>query len=813
MFRNQLKIAWRNLVSRKAYSMINIVGLAVGIGASLLIFLVIRYELSYDNFHSRKDDIYRVVTNHLNKSNKEVVSTHGSVPIPFADAFRTDFPQVKEVAAVWNIGGAQIHIPIPGKELVDEKRFKEDDGLFFVEPAVFKIFDFTFLSGNATRLTEPNTTVLNETTAKKYFGDVKSAIGQTIQMWSFRIPLQVVGVYQDLPENTDIEIKMGASYATFEKINERWFSSNDWENLPWSSHCFVLLPGEGATQPVASKFPAFVKKYYTQDPASLTTRTLALQPLAEVHLDERYSTYKNDALTKKELWSLALIGFFLLFVACINFVNLATAQSVNRAREIGVRKVLGSSRTQILKQFLNETALITFTAITLGFILARIVLPSITSMMEKPLSLDVSRFPEILLFLFLLGAAVNFLAGFYPGMVLAGFNPVQAIKSKISNRSVAGISLRRGLVVFQFVIAQFLIIGTIVVIEQMKFFRTRPLGFDKDSVVLVELPSDSTDRLRYGYLKSEMLKIPGVQAASFCLDAPASFGGNYTSFYFDNRPELTTFNANLQFADTGFLGTFKIGLKTGRIPFPSDTLRELLVNETLVKALGFTNNTDIIGKTIAFEAGKKYPVVGVMQDFHSKSLKEAVAPFILAANSNGYNFISLKLDADKMPGVLQKVETFFTATYPTYIFDLTFLDERIARFYSTEAMASQLFKIAAVLAIFISCLGLYGLVSFMAAQKTREVGIRKVLGASVRSIVYLFSKEFTVLIGIAFLIAAPLGYFLMQEWLSGFHYHIKMGWFIFAGAMVLSVVIAWITVGYRALSAALANPVNSLRSE
>ena len=813
MFRNYFKIAWRNLRSRKAYAAINIFGLAVGIATSLIIFIVIHYEFSYNDHQSHKDSICRVVTTYSNPGNGEITGHESGIPLALPAALRTDFPQIEKVAAVWNIGGAQIHIPIPGKDLADEKRVKENDGLYFIEPSLCNIFDFTWLTGNANRLNEPHTVVLNQSLANKFFGDWKNAMGKTIQMWSFRVPLQVVGVFKDMPSNVDMEIKMGASYATFRSINTDWFARNDWESVPWSSECFLLLPKENSAPQFKSQLTSFVKKYFPAEVNGHAKASLAFQPLSDIHLNEDFYTYKGDALTHKELWSLGLIGFFLLVVACINFINLATAQSAGRAKEIGVRKVLGSSRPQILKQFLNETAVITFTSLLIGYLLTQFALPFISSLMGKPLSLNLIDNPSILLFLVLLGISVNFLAGFYPGIILSGFRPIEAIKNKINTSSLGGISVRRALVVFQFVIAQFLIIGTIVVLQQMKFFRNRPLGFDKNAVAFIELPSDSLDQLKYNYLKEEMLRVPGIQAAAFCLDAPASWGSNNTSFYFNDEPIKKDFMVNLQFSDTSYLNTFRIGLMAGRIPYPSDTMHELLVNETLVKKLGFASDKDILGKTLSFNLDEKLPVVGVMHDFNSKSLKEPVSPFVLATNSHAYNYIALRINPSSMQSTLSRMETTFTHTYPTYMYTLDFLDERIAHFYTSEALASQLFKIAAFLAIFISCLGLYGLVSFMAVQKTKEVGIRKVLGASVQNIVYLFSKEFTFLIGIAFLISAPIGYYLMNKWLSGFYFHIGLNWIVFATAIFISIIIAWITVGYKAIKAAVANPVKSLRTE
>jgi len=339
------------------------------------------------------------------------------------------------------------------------------------------------------------------------------------------------------------------------------------------------------------------------------------------------------------------------------------------------------------------------------------------------------------------------------------------------------------------------------------------MGFEKNAIAFIELPSDSLDQLRYGFLKQQMLKVPGIEAATFSLSAPASFGSNNTGFYFNDEPLKKDFAIDLQFADTSYLSTFRIPLVAGRIPYPSDTVHELLVNEMVVKKLGFTSGKDILGKTLSFDGNVKLPIVGVMHDFNSKSLKAPISPLVLATNSHAYNYIALRINPARMQSTLADMRKTFTHIYPTYMYTLDFLDERIARFYTSEALASQLFKIAAFLAILISSLGLYGLISFMAAQKTKEVGIRKVLGASVGSILYLFSREFTILIGIAFLISAPIGYYLMHEWLSGFYYHIGLSWVVFILAMLISVVIAWLTVGYKAMKAALANPVKSLRTE
>ena len=816
MFQNYFKIAFRTLWKKKTFSFLNIIGLMVGIAASLLIFLVIRYETGYDSWQSKGDRIYRVVTNYTKHANGESAGYESAVPMPLPQAMRLDFPQFEKMAPIWNIGGAQIHVP--GKKgLEDEHIYKENEGMFFTEPDLFEMFDYQWLEGNASGLKEPNTVVLTQSLADTYFGSWKNALGKTIEMWSFRIPFRVIGVFKDLPANTDMQIRYGASYTTLHKINPDAFTDpNAWQGTEWNSECFLLLPKGQRIESLQAQLPKFVAKYFPAEKVhGATVTSLTFQPLREMHLDERYYTFKGDSLTHKELWSLGLIGAFLLIVACINFINLATAQSVSRAKEIGVRKVLGSNRSRILQQFLNETALITVISLVLGCVLAWVSLPFFSGLMKKPLALDLLDSPSIIVFLVVTGVLVTLLSGFYPGVVLSGFNPIEAIKSRITAKQVGGISLRRGLVVLQFVIAQLLIVGTLVVIRQMQFFRNQPMGFEKKAVAMVELPSDSTDKLQYPYLKSQVLQIPGISAASFCMDAPASWGAWNRDFYFDTDPAKKEFSVSVQIADTSYLNTFRISLQAGRLPYPVDTLRELLINETLIKKLGLATFQEAIGKTIAFppDRDRKFTIVGVMHDYNNKSLREQMRPMILAYDSRAYNYIAFRMDPEKMNSVLPQVQKVFTHLYPYYMYDLSFLDERVDSFYHTQLITSQLFKVFAMLAIFISCLGLYGLVSFMALQKTKEVGIRKVLGASVQNIVYLFSREFILLIGVAFLISAPLAYYFMHRWLSDFYYHIKLGWDVFGLAIVLSIVIAWVTVGYKAIRAAIANPAKSLRTE
>ena len=789
----------------------NITGLAIGIAASILIFLIIRNELNYDTYQSKRDRIYRVVTTRINKSNGEVSGRTPGVPPPLTAAIKRDYPQVEKVAALLAMGGAQIYIP--EKNITDEKRFKEETGLFWSEAGVFEIFDYNWIEGNSNALKDPNTVVIAESVADKFFGDHKKAIGKTIQLYSFRIPLQIVGVFKDLPGNTDLPIRMAASYITLRERLPEIFAND--ENA-WSftfGQCFVLLREDQSADQLRTQLPAFVKRYYPDDQQANDYPKLGLQSLSTMHFDSDFDTFRADGLSIKELLSLGLIGLFLVVVACINFINLSTAQSVNRGKEIGVRKVLGGSRSQLVKQFLLETAFITLISLLLGCLIAQLCLPLLNDLLHKELSLNFLQHPSILLFIILCAIAVIFLAGFYPAIVLSGFNLITIFRNKLIAKQTGALSLRRTLVVFQFVIAQLLVIGTIVVVKQMSYFRNRSMGFEKDGIALINLPSDSSLKVKYPLLESRTLQVPGVLSASLCMEAPANFFYNPLSFYFNNESEKKQFSLMRQYADTGYLETFGIALVAGRRYFHSDTLRELLINETAVKKLGFHSPAEVIGKTISFDGVRQYPIVGVVKDFNSKSLHSPVQPLFLSSNYESYEWIAVKMDRNRMKTVLDQVQKTFTEIYPTYMYDRVFFDERIEQFYANEAITSRLFKIFSFLAIFISCLGLYGLVSFMAVQKTKEIGVRKVLGASVQSIVYLFSREFTILIGIAFLIAAPAGYYLMRQWLSGFYYHTNIGWEVFVTAIIISVIIAWITVGYKAVKAAVANPVKSLRTE
>ena len=806
MIKNYFKTAIRNLLRNKSYAAINVTGLAVGIAACLLIFVVIQFELSFDAFHSKKDRIYRVVSEF--KTPDGTFHTSG-VPFPVAPALRVDFPQLKKVAAIYGNNNELITVPQEGKDAAP-KKFREENGFFFAEPEFFEVFDFAWLSGDAKKaLTEPNTVVLTKETAERYFGDWKKAIGKSIK-YNNKYLFKITGILKDVPANTDFPLKVVVSYSTLKNTNASR-NLTDWVSTFSQAYCFVVFPDNLSPAQFNTSLVSFVKKH---KPAEYARDGLIVQPLGEMHFDDRFGNYNSRTFSKDLITALTLIGLFLLIIACVNFINLATAQAVNRSKEVGVRKVLGSNRSQLAIQFLSETFLITLFALLIAIGIAAIALPFLNQLLRINVRMDFINNPTLPLFLVAVAILVTILSGLYPAMILSGFNPITALKSKVSAKMIGGISLRRGLVVLQFAISQVLIIGTLIVVTQMDYFRNASLGFDKDEIITVPVPSDSVNNAKVEYVRNELLKNPGISKVSFSYASPSDNGNWASDFKFDHAAKSTEFSANLKWADTSYFKTYNLQFVAGRPYQQTDTVREFVVNETLLKKLGIRNPQDAINKQLDFWDGEMVaPIVGVVKDFHVNSLRDPLAPVVLGSWKALYQNINIKLKPENAKQTLAFVEKLWNDTYPEYVYQYEFLDEKINNFYRQENQLSTLYKIFAGIAIFISCLGLYGLISFMAVQRTKEVGIRKVLGASVGKIVFLFSKEFMFLIAIAFGLAAPIAYYIMHKWLQDFTFRIELGPGIFIAAILISVIIAWITVGYRAIKSALANPVKSLRME
>ena len=802
MIKNYFKTAFRNLKRNKSYTLINIAGLAVGIAACLLIFLVIRFETSFDNFHPGKAHIYRIASVY-NEQNE--ISYAGGSSFAVGPALRLDFPQVK-VASIFKSGNDQISFET-GDQI---KKFPAD--VYYTEPEFFKMFDFPLLAGDSkSALSKPATAILTQEVAEKFFGNWQNAIGQTIKYNNDNQQVYLItGILKNIPANTDFPLGVVVSYSTLQTMAIKP-QLTDWNSQFGGAFTFVSLPDNYSTTKFNQELAAFAKRH---KPAEASKDSYIAQPLADMHREKDFGNFRNKYFSKPLITTMQLIGLFLLVIACVNFINLATAQSVNRSKEVGVRKVLGSSRSQLAIQLLGEAGIITVFSVFIAVVIASAILPFLNNFLDVKLSLNYFNDGSLFLFLLAVTVAVTFLSGLYPAVVLSGFNPINALKSKMPARSVSGISLRRGLVILQFVIAHALIIGTLIIVSQMDYFRNAELGFDKAAIITVPIPNDSASRAKLDRLQNNLLENPGIRNVSFSYASPSSPANWSSVFKFDHSEKNTDFGANLKWADSKYFQMYKLRFLAGGPYAESDTTRGFVVNQTLISKLGIKNPVDAIGKEINFWNGTSVGlIVGVVKDFNSYSLKDPMAPVLLGSWKRFYQTINIKFTPGQEQKTIAYVEKLWNQTYPQYVYSYSFLDDTIAGFYKQENKLSILYKIFAAIAIFISCLGLYGLVTFMAAKRTKEVGIRKALGATAANIVYLFSKEFSLLILIAFVIAAPLAWYFMNNWLQDYTYRIKPGIAVFLIAIIGSLVVAWLTVGYQAIKAAIANPIKSLRTE
>ncbi|MDB5150804.1 MAG: FtsX-like permease family protein [Mucilaginibacter sp.] len=792
MIKNYIKIAWRNLVRNKAYATISVIGLALGIACGVLIFTLISYHLSFDNFHNNSDRIYRFYT----EFHDQGVDRVGAIPQPMAKGYRNDLAFSEKTARYISFNRTLITITKGN----DVKKFGEDDGVAFVEPDYFKILNFPLLKGDKkTILANPNEALLTEKMAHKYFGN-DNPIGKVFKLDN-NINVTVTGVLQDLPNNTDLKQEIFISYASMEAYAGK-DRENNWGGVYSGSQAFTRLkPGVTQAQ-VETAMLQLIKKNYTG--RDLQVWRFKLQPIAKMHFDRELGGYAD----KSYLWALFFIGVFLIITASVNFINLATAQALNRSKEVGIRKVLGSLPFQLFWQFIAETAIISIIAVGVAIGLSEIALPALNNLFHAKMTFNWS---ELSAFIFFITIVVVFLSGSYPGLVLARFQPIKALKSKLSQKDVGGFSLRRVLVVTQFTISQILIIGTIIVVSQLHYSQSADLGFNKNAVVLLPLPQN--DKIKMSTMRNRISEIKGVENVSYCYNPPASRSNSNTGIQYDNRAEDEHWSINTKQADENYISTFGIKLVAGRNFFKGDSTKELLVNETFVKKLRLKPQ-DVLGKQIAVN-GRDYKgtIVGVMKDFYNYSFHTEISPICVMPNYQSLSTVAVKIDMRNAKATLTAIDKIWNQTFPEELYSYQFLDDTITRFYEMDNILLTLVEAFAGIAIIIGCLGLYGLVSFMAVRKTKEIGVRKVLGANISSILWLFGKEFSILLLIAFAIAAPLAWWAMHNYLKDFQYRITIGPQIFIISILSTFIIAWITVGYRATMAALTNPVKSLRSE
>lgn len=797
MIRNYIKIAWRNLKRNKSYAFINVFGLSLGIACSIVIYTLVSYHLSFDTFHANKERIYRIVT----EWHDEEMGYSGAVPSPVGKAFRNEYTFAEKTARVIDYNDALIAVPADK----ETKKFRESNGIVYTEPAFFDIMNFPLVKGNKQNfLSSPNSAAITEKLATKYFGEA-DPMGKVIRV-NNKTDFIIKGILKDIPPNTDRNQEIYLSYQNL-KDQSTWLANDSsWGGVYSGSQCYVLLKPTTTAALANQGLQKIVQNNYTGRDQKVWH--FRLQPLSDIHFNTDY----DGQADKKYIWALFFIGMFLIITACVNFINLATAQALNRSKEVGIRKVLGSLPNQVFWQFIAETALITLFALLLALGFGAVALKFVNDLFKTEMSLHLFSNFSLLIFLIMTGLLVTFLSGSYPGLVLARFQPVLALKSKLSQKHIGGFSLRRVLVVTQFAISQMLIIGTIVIASQMSYSKNADLGFDKESIVTLPLPT--ADKVKMSTLKTRLSQVAGAEKITLCFEPPASGSNNNTGLRFANRNEDEHWSINEKYADDQYLSTFGIKLIAGRNIFPADTIREFLVNETFIRKLGLKSASDVLNKRLAINGGSTSgPIVGVVKDFYNYSFHNDIAPICIMSSSNNYRYAAIKINSRNLKPAMASFEKIWNETYPEYLFEYQFLDDRIAKFYEMDSIMLKMIEAFAGIAVLIGSLGLYGLVSFMAVRKTKEIGLRKVLGANIGNILWLFGKEFSRLLLIAFVIAAPIAWWAMDKYLLDFKNKIHIGAAIFLIAIGCTFLIAALTVGYRSIRAAIANPVTSLRTE
>jgi putative ABC transport system permease protein len=794
LFRNYLKTAFRSLWKHKAFSFINILGLAVGMTACFLIFLYVRFETSFDNFHSKADRIYRVETEV--RTPTEIIHT-GLTTTPVAINMKRDFPEVEEAVRLGRDGLLVRN---------GDTKFQETNTVL-ADSGLFKVFDFPLIEGDRnTALKEPMSIILSQTAAKKYFGTGK-AYGQHLLLTGAAINSTVTGIMKDIPRNSQIQADMLVSMSSFQAIYGHPTTDSEWTNHNY--YTYVLLAPHADAKLLEAKLPAFQELHHGEEAKKLQMQDyLSLDPLRDVYLRSRLDGFVTGSISNVYIFS--IIAIFILTIACINFINLTTARSVERAKEVGIRKVVGAVRSQLVRQFIGESIIISTLAFIIAVLMSSLLLPLFNQVAGNEISESIFSKPSDIPGLFFLSLFTGFLAGTYPSLVLSSFKPVIVLKGRFSG-GTKGMLLRKGLVVFQFAISIILIVGTLVVYAQLSYMRKQDLGFAKDQTMVIFTNFDKNKDA----FKQSLSAIPGVLSSTYSSGVP---GGDHNSAYSqleNKKGEMQKTNLDGYFVDFDFIKQYGFKLVAGRPlskEFGTDSTQAMIINEAAVKMLGYGTAREAIGRNFD-QWGRHGKIIGVLKDFHYESLQQNIKPFTMRFESWGFGTISIKLSSAKLQETIKAISNKWTQIIPNRPFEYNFLDQQFDQKYRAEDKFGNLFFNFAVLAIFISCLGLLGLASYSTIQRTREIGVRKVLGASVSNIVNLLSVEFIKLVLIAFVIAAPVGLFGMNKWLQDFAYHIHISWWVFVVAGILSIAIAFLTISFQAIKAAISNPVDSLRTE
>lgn len=808
MFKNYLKIAIRNLKKNPAFMLINILGLSVGMAASILIFLFVQHETSYDKYHENSDRIYRVSRSFFNQ-NGEVNLHLGHLAPPFGPLLKSDFSQeLEEVVRVLNTNVI----------LKDDVNIFEERRFYFSDPEVFKVFSWEVVDGNPEEaLNFPDGMVISESMAKKYFGD-SEAVGKSLEMkiGGASANMQVRAVMKDIPDNSHFKADFLASmelvtefYGGYEAMMKN-FGSNNFGT-------YILLKEGVDSENISSQIPSFINRHVNvgDDGSSPSNWThLHLWPITAIHLHSNLDSELEPNSSIEYVYIYAAIAIFILLIACVNFMNLATARSSKRAMEVGLRKVMGADRQLLIRQFMSETIIMTFLALVIAGVLARLTLPVFGDFTGKDLSMNLLEHPEYIFGMLALVIFVGMLAGSYPSLFLSGFQPVKVLKGTYKIGSIHE-KFRSALVIGQFAISIVLIVAVLVVVNQLDYMKNKELGFQKDQVIVLPAYEELVEN--YETLRDRYLQHPGIEALALGSRVPSGRLLDAQGTKAEVNGELTSMDIRLAdiHVSHSFMETFGIEMAAGRdfnYQLASDSTEAFLLNQSAIRAMGWSSEEEAIGKALHYGIRRGY-VVGVVKDFHFESLHQPISPMVFLIPHDRFNEVAIRLDADRFDEAIAYLKEEWTALRPDFPFNYYTVADRFEQQYEAEEKVGTVFGFFAGLAILISVLGLFGLSAYATEQRTKEIGVRKVMGASIGSIVMLLGKDFLKLVLIGFVLAVPIAWYGMSSWLDGFAYSISVSWFVFIMAGVIAAIIAALTVSSQSIRAAMINPVDAFKVE
>lgn len=816
MISNYFKTAFRNFWGNKAFSIINIFGLSIGISASVVIFLIVNYEFSFDRFEKEPERIYRVVLDA--KFNGDEVHS-AAVQAPLGKAMQEEITGLNLIIPIMQFQGDGT-VKVAVKRNSDQPDvYKSQENIVFTNQQYFKLVPHQWIAGaEQSALNEPFKVVLSESKSEIYFPGVTAADVIGRQIIYNDVLVTVSGIVKDLNEHTTFLADEFISFPTISKTGlQDQFMMNVWNDWMAYSQLYVKLsPGTTVARTEAQLKTLFGK--YNKDANKDANNTMAfhLQPLNDIHFNTSYPAFGQRVAHKPTLYGLMAIGGFLLLLGSINFINLTTAQASKRSKEIGIRKTMGSSRKNLVFQFLSETFIITSVATVLSTLLTPLLLGMFAGFIPPGLQFDLFSQPSLILFLISLTLLVSFLSGIYPALILSGYKAVEVLKGQSRNDAsqTRSAGIRKSLTVSQFIIAQFFVIATLMVGKQISYSLNSDLGFNKDAIINFNTPrgqTAATQKVLLGKIKS----LPGVSLASSGYLTPATSGGSMANISYFNGKEEVKPNVEIRWGDPDYLKVYEIKLMAGRNVAPSDTIKEFLVNEAYAHALGFKNVQDAIGKELQWN-GKHMPIVGVLKDFHQRSFHAAIMPLAFGGATDSFFHVKLRQDdasGNLWRNTLTEIQNDYKKLYPGQDFEYHFYDATIAGFYENEQNAASLLRWATALSILISCLGLLGLVIYTTNMRKKEIGIRKVLGASVANLVSILTGDFIRLVFLASLIAVPLAWWATYQWLQDFTYRTTMSWWVFVLSGIAMMAVAMVTLSVQVVRSAAANPIKSLRND